>query len=694
MKNKPKYTEQQKEFIRLKTQDNISLEGKAGTGKTTAAAERIRRMLDSSNMDSVLVFSHTPRHQAPYMDIISKSGRTPEVSSYNAFVQKCLSLFWVLAADKAGFDRSRSPLFLNMDTEQIIMSRLIEKRINDGYFSALAGAPPRICNQIILAIHKCAAAMIPLEKYPEIMSGSWSGEKTFLPVFDRVLECGLDFTNYCKKNNLLDYSLQLDVFNKYILPSETFRKWIRNRRINFIFDNTEEEVPSAHHFVREMADEFKSILLISDSGAGYRSFMGGDTVSAEYLKDLCGTKVVFDQSFTQTADIEALEKVIAYPGTANDQLPGNPGAAYEISFERQFAKMIKNAVADVSDLIKNKGVDPYNIVILSPLVTDLIYTEMERGLRENGVKAYLHRPSRPITNEKVTKSLITLASLVVPEDGISVKPLDVVQMLQCFISDIDPIRCELYVSSAYDREKLTIREFSSLPTEVKQRFTLEMEERFEKIRVWIEKKRQRTEITPDAAVYEFFNEIMSKEGFESDELNALGVCKILDSMRRYGELMKYINRNGSENENNPGWKDFFNSVSIGAVKASYNEDIYAQPKDAVLISLVSTYFSDNRNDEYQVWLNIASPRWRNRFMGDLTNDIVLSRNWSAEKTWNTSVSEASNDLHMIKQACGLLRRCTKKVLAYSCEMDESGLPQKGKLLNVFSTVSRRFAKKI
>ena len=49
-----------------------------------------------------------------------------------------------------------------------------------------------------------------------------------------------------------------------------------------------------------------------------------------------------------------------------------------------------------------------------------------------------------------------------------------------------------------------------------------------------------------------------------------------------------------------------------------------------------------------------------------------------------------NDSHMIRQVCGLLRRCRKQVRAYSSELNESGSEQKSKLLYLFSGLTRRF----
>lgn len=217
-----------------------------------------------------------------------------------------------------------------------------------------------------------------------------------------------------------------------------------------------------------------------------------------------------------------------------------------------------------------------------------------------------------------------------------------------------------------------------------------MGRRFEKIREWIEKEKKKREITPDKAVYDFFCDILTGEGFTCNEETVLGVCKILESMRRFSELLNVISLNGGADDNMPSWADFFRSVSFEAVKASYNEEIYTQPKDAVLISLTSSYLSANRTDDYQIWLNIASPRWRNRINGELTNDIVLSRSRKAGGIWDARTMEYYNDVYMIQLVSGLLRRCRKGVRAYSCDMDESGKAMRGKLLRVFSTISHRF----
>lgn len=694
--NKKLFTPQQNDFIfDPELNGKTWLSGKTGTGKTTAAVERIQWILNNSmGYPNVLVFTPTLNHKKTYLEISSKDGLAPECSSFDTYVQKCLSLFWPIAANSAKLKNTAEPFFLDVDGEQIIMSSLIKKKVERGYFAALSSPLSRVFNQIVIAIHKMASAMIPFEKYAEIMKESWGGDKSMFTVFDQTQECGIEFRNYCLEHNMLDYSLRLEFFNNYLLPSPIFRNWIKKQRIHFFFDNVEEEVPAAHHFVASLAGEFDSVTLISDNNGGFRSFMGCDPVSADMLRTICDKEIEFEELPDANTEMVSLEYIIENPKLANADLPANPAPAFEVATDRQYARMIKNAAIQVDDLIHNKGVDPQRIVILSPLVPDLLYTEIERELRERGIKAYLNRPSRPLTNEKITHSLLVLCSLINPVENFPVHMLDIVEMLQCFIEDLDPMRAQILVEDAFvqncipgkDMKVWSIKSFENLPQKTKQRMTKKTEEKFEFLRKWIESQQNKNSTAPDEMIYGFFNDVLITDGFISTEETNINVCKIINSMRQFKRTMNCTN----DCSISPEWGDYFNAVALGVIKASYREEMYAQPKDAVLVSLVSSYLSMNRHDDYQIWLNIASPKWRERFSGELTNDAILSRRWIPGSVWTVMTAEAYNDSHMIRQVCGLLRLCNKKIFTFASEMDERGLAQRGKLLNVFSTLTRRF----
>ena len=699
MKNVMNFSEKQSQLISSPFSSRIWLSGKAGCGKTTAAAERVRYLLEHGDAwPQVLVFTPGRNYGSIYQDILSREGIRPQVTTYNSYVQSCLKLFWPLIADESGYGRKRSyPMFLTIESAQIIMAKLIRPRRDAGYFNGLTASPSRVFNQVMVALHKCAAAEIPFENYAVLMKESWGGDGAILPIFDQAQECGKLFRQVCLENNLLDYSLQLDVFTHQLLPNPVFQNWLKEQRLHFIFDNLEEEVPAAHHFVREIAPLCRSILLISDRDGGYRGFMGCDPLSAETLRDICPVKMEFEESFVNSPAVQSMERVITDPKVNNWELPVSPRTAFSFASGHHYPEMIRQAVNDVANLIKVQGVAPKNIVILAPLVSDVLYTEMERGLREQGIRVYLHRPSRPLLNERVTRSLLTLCELVKPIPGTQVRLLDIVQMAQCFIEDLDPMRGQLIVGGMFRVRKLDgqdpliydIKPFATLSEEKKQRIPSAVAERFEILRNWIEKRRQNKDISPDRIVSEFFTDVLIREGFRTNPETNLGIQKVADSMAKYRTVLDYMEKVGRA-DFRLTWTDYFDLVGLGMVNAKYYEEIYAQPEDTVLLSLTSAFLSMNRTADYQIWLNVGAPRWWERFYGELTNDAVLSRFWPPEKRWDALTAGAYNDAHMLRQLCGLLRRCRIQVRAYASELNESGMEQRSKLLYLFSTLTRRF----
>ena len=694
------FTPQQRELITAGLSEKIRLTGPAGCGKTTAAAERVRFLLDNAEAwPQVLLFTPGRNYSGPYQDLLSRDGIRPQVTTYNSYVQNCLKLFWPLIADGTGFShRKNYPMFLTIESAQIIMAKLIEPKLQEGYFSGLTSSLSRVFNQVMVALHKCAAAMIPFEDYAGIMKDSWGGDGALLPVFDQVLECGRLFRETCLRKNLLDYSLQLEVFSRHLLPHPVFRDWLREQKLHVVFDNLEEEVPAAHHFIRELAPLCRSMLLITDRDGGYRSFMGCDPYSAEQLSDVCTKTVTFEQSFVCTPPVLAMESVIADPKQENRDLPVSPRSAFSFAAGHHYPEMIRKAVSDVAGLIHLQGIAPKDIVILAPLVSDVLYTEMERGLREQGIRVYLHRPSRPLLNERVTRSLLTLCELVMPIPGTQVRLLDIVQMAQCFIEGLDPMRGQLIVGGMFREKKrddpdpieYEIRPFASLSEEKRSRIPVSVAERFEILREWIEAQRKNRTRSPEKIVSEFFTDILVREGFVTDQETNLGVSKAADSMAKYREVLDYLDSADPSDGFMPGWEDYFRLVGLGMINAKYYEELYAQPEDAVLISLTSAYLSMNRTASYQIWLNVGAPRWWERFYGELTNDAVLSRNWIPDRKWDVLTAAAWNDAHMLRQIRGLLRRCRVQVRAYSSEMNEAGMEQHSKLLYLFSSLARRF----
>jgi hypothetical protein len=126
----------------------------------------------------ILTFIPNRTLAKPYQEAFSSRGVKPQIQTYNGFIQRSLQIFWPIISEKAGFAfPEKPPCFLTIETAQILMARLIESKLEQGYFSALRVPSSRIYNQIMISMHKAAAAEFPFQDYAERMKKSGQEKK-------------------------------------------------------------------------------------------------------------------------------------------------------------------------------------------------------------------------------------------------------------------------------------------------------------------------------------------------------------------------------------------------------------------------------------------------------------------------------------------------------------------------------------
>ena len=91
----------------------------------------------------------------------------------------------------------------------------------------------------------------------ERLKAAWSGRPAQFRVFDDTQACASQFRQICLENNLLDFSLQVEVFWKYVWPLDLCRDFLTHNYRHIIFDNIEEDTPFAHNLTRSMASELQ-----------------------------------------------------------------------------------------------------------------------------------------------------------------------------------------------------------------------------------------------------------------------------------------------------------------------------------------------------------------------------------------------------------------------------------------------------
>jgi hypothetical protein len=750
MMSLPQLTDPQAACVALPLDRALFLEGPAGTGKTTAAAARLLRWLEAGvSANAILILTPQRTLGAAYTAALRRPAVPPggeaTVVTFGGLAQRMVELFWPQVAGPAGFAApNRPPVFLTLETAQYYMARLVGPLLDDGYFDTIKVDRNRLYSQILDNLNKAAAVGFPHTEIAARLKAAWMGEASQARVYDEAQECATRFREYCLAHNLLDFSLQYEVFVRHLWPLPACRRHLTGRYTHIIADNIEEDTPVAHDLLAEWLPGCRSALLVYDWNAGYRRFLGADPESAYRLRDLCAEHVTFTQPLIASPDVDALglglgralgRRVGAPTGAeparsdaraARPAVPGagqsggvarsetghseetgrgaevaQPRAALDYCAHRYYPEMLDWVAEEIGHLVHEQGVPPAEIAVLAPFLTGALRFSLAARLAARDVPARSHRPSRSLREEPATQCLLTLAALCHPAWGILPAKYDVAHALMLAIDDLDLVRAQLLAEIAYRvREGApALLPFVDLEPAMQERITFLLGGRYEGLRTWVaarlEEERQpaprRAKARraaggpqPTASLDHFFSrlfgELLSQPGY--------GFHRNYDAGEITANLIESVRKFRqviSTNEIDLG-REYIQMVQDGVVAAQYVRGWQRQPKDAVLLAPAYTFLMSNRAVAHQYWLDVGGTGWWERLYQPITHPYVLSRRWAGRGLWTDADEYAARQDALAALVLGLLRRCRTRVHLGLSELGESGSEQRGPLLQAVQRV--------
>ncbi|MEA3340282.1 MAG: AAA family ATPase, partial [Chloroflexota bacterium] len=267
-------SDHQRALVERPIERKLFLAGPAGTGKTTAGVERLLHLLEEGVPgDSILVITPQRTLAAPYYDALRRATVRPggqvTVLTVGGLAQRTVDLFWPLVVEEAGFGHLEdAPTFLTLETAQYYMARLVRPLLEQGYFETITIDRNRLYSQILDNLNKAAVVGFPHTEIGARLKSAWGGEQSQRRIYDEAQECAALFRRYCLAHNLLDFSLQLEVFIKHLWTMPLCRNYLLETYSHLIADNVEEDTPVAHDLLRDWLPHYRSALLIHDREAG------------------------------------------------------------------------------------------------------------------------------------------------------------------------------------------------------------------------------------------------------------------------------------------------------------------------------------------------------------------------------------------------------------------------------------------
>lgn len=689
------YTEIQKAVINSPLRGALFLEGPAGSGKTTAAVARMLRLLDRGvSASSILILIPQRTLATPYYRALRSPAVPPggqvTIATVGGLAQRMADLFWPLVAEPAGFARpDQPPVFLTLETAQVHMARLARPLLDQGYFESVTIDRNRLYSQILDNLNKAAVVGFPHTEIGERLKSAWAGQQSQLRIYDEAQECANRFREYCLAHNLLDFSLQIELFTRHLWPHPLCRAYLTTSYLHLIADNVEEDTPVAHDLLRDWLPECQSALLVCDHDAGYRRFLGADPEGAERLRAACDGYITVGLPFVASPDLCALGSRLAHGlNHPVETETGDPRAALTYIARRYHPQMLDDVAEEIARLVREEGVPPGQIAVLAPFLSDALRFALAHRLAQRGIPARSHRPSRALRDEPAARCLLTLAMLAHPQWGFCPARPEVVYALMQAIEGLDLVRAWLLTEIVY-RVKggvPTLTSFEQVRPDVQERLTFVLGERYDRLREWLTGNGENgpPEEPLDHFLSRLFGEVLSQPGYGFHRQYDAGrvAATLIESVRKFRQVM------GADTDPSLLGPEYVRSVQEGIIAAQYLPAWQLQPDEAVLLAPATTFLMSNRPVEVQFWLEVGSLGWWERLNQPLTHPYVLSRHWPRGQVWSDADEFRARQEALARLVLGLIRRCRRRVYLGISELGEEGYEQRGPLLQAVQRVLR------
>ena len=678
----------------------VFLSGPTGCGKTTTGVERMKYLLKQGiRADSLLILTPQRTLQEPYLASLHGPETAPggevTLATVGGLARRMVDLFWPLAAEAAGFAHpDQPPVFLTLETAQYYMAHIVRPLLDEGYFESITIDRNRLYSQIIDNLNKSAVIGFPVDEIGSRLDSAWFGDPGQRRVYADAQDCATRFRGYCLDHNLLDFSLQLDVFWNVLWHEEHVHNYLTKTYRHLIYDNVEEDVPRGHDILREWLRDFDSALLIYDEGGGYRRFLGADPQTGWALRELCDEQAVLQDSFAVSEGIANLENALneaITPTLSPSPTSGKWGRDGEgvLNFvQSRFYPELLDAIADETLALLNNGIPPSEIVILAPYLSDALRFSLTNRLDAREIPWRSHRPSRSLRDEPASHALLTLAALAHPGWKIHPPKFDVAYSLMHSIESMDLVRAQLLSEIVYRQRDFSLAPFDGIKPDVQERITFTFGNRYSALRDWIQAYRESEALPLDHFLRKLFGEVLSQPGFGfHTNLDSVRVAaSLVESVRKFRMAMEPSGDLTSLTDLSGLGKEYLAMLQDGVIAAQYLEAWRTEDEEAVLVAPAYTFLMMNRPVSVQFWLDAGSSGWYERLAQPITHPYVLARGWEPGRLWTDADEVEKSREALARLTSGLLRRCRERVYLGMSELGESGFEQRGDLLKAFQKV--------
>lgn len=666
------------------------LTGPAGTGKSTALRQRLEHLLRTGvPAYTILYLVAEPEHRQRTTDLIYSQGEgigplaDLKVTNYVGLAREMVTLFWPLVARQAGFTHAHTPpAWLTYDLAQIQMWGIVTPMLEEGYFSDLRLRPQQIVSQLLDNLNRAALNRLTIQEGINRQIDSWVGDAEHIRHLRDAERAAQKFRQICYQSNLLDLSLAIDVFNRFVVEHPEFSRYFSERYRHLIVDNIEEQTAAGQYFVARLMHVTDSTAIALDEGGGYKRFLAADPDLAVRFEKLCQKVLRFEERIVESQGVFHVARLVHrfLMGEGAEPDMGAVRSALLGTVETRYRREMLGELGGVlRELMAREGLAPADIAIIVPYLDGALRYKLTQTLREAGIPYQLTRRRASPREEPRVRAWLTWLALAHPDWEIFPSVYDVAEALTLSIEGVDPARAALAAQMLYQPAVPELLDPISLSEEHAVRIGSESLEHIETLRQWLLNNGSfgGAALDLDFFIHHLFTDLLSQRPF-STEPDVQGAAVSDWLVRLATRLRTAAPRMGLSDRRAIG-RAFWEGISNGLVTA-HPPDLGDPPDpNGVLIGTIYSFMLGENVVPVQVWLETAATGWWDIPRQPLSNAFVLSENWNPAEFWTLEDDARIRNEMLSRVVSGLTARCTRGILLATSELDRRGARQDGPL---------------
>ncbi|MFL8709474.1 hypothetical protein Q3304_01835 [Clostridioides sp. GD02377] len=572
-----------------------------------------------------------------------------KITTYIGFVKKELLKYWPLIIEKCNEINKKtvSPTFIsNSLSEYLIVQKIKEKRIQEGYFEDITGTNKSIANSIMTNINKAAFNLTDFDSIGEkIYSSKKNRDSIYRFSYTQMDEIISYYINSLLSNSILDNALSVYLYNQYLLTDDFYIKNLFKEVRYIIVDSLESSSNVEVDFIAKALDNVLESYIYIDYSKDYSVF---NNIDIDYINEKIISKI----------DSQEKDKIKKKSIKIEDLYLLN--AKVELNQSSQLYNEMLDLISNKIIYLIESGISPRDIAIISPINNTILEYQIRDSLIEKNIDVFNTKKDKKAIDYPYGNALVVATCI--------------------FYGYLDFIKEDEYLSFLETLLEINRIKAFKLFNETRNSSIDDIDgySQYCDILQYIEDKKK-----SDIKIHEFLIQFYIDKmlGLKEGKKN-VGLCKkIITESESFSES---INLLGMREE----------KIFIEALKTTIN-DYYSvvdieelKSKDKIVITTPYSYISSNIDRSIQIWVDIGSNAWNMKIEKDISNLIVLRKSFDEKKVYTNEMEEYYKKYYLYNTVYNLLLNANK-IYAYKSEYTINGYIQESMLYSILLKISHK-----